>query len=185
MVSVTRRPPSWYGKRCACACACVRVCVCVCVCVCVTVVIATTAVTVLTSKRCIVTLRARVCVCVVCVATVVAVAMTAVAAVMPASSLPPSWYATVLTKQGGVVCCVRHLCRLRWEVDGEGGTRRHGGETGKVARRSALEINLNATLKVRTPSNAERASASTTDAGHAGASRSHVIGKISALCTYS
>ena len=90
----------------------VRVRVCVCACACVTVVIATTAVTVLTSKRCIVTLRACVCVCFVCVATVVAVAMTAVAAVMPASSLPPSWYATVLTKQGGVVCCVRHLCRL-------------------------------------------------------------------------
>jgi hypothetical protein len=74
---------------------------------------------------------------------------------------------------------------LRWEVDEEGGTRRHGGEIRSMARRSALEISLNATPKVRTPSNAGRASASTTDAGHAGVSRSHVIGKISALRTYS
>jgi hypothetical protein len=40
---------------------------------------------------------------------------------------------------------------LRWEVDEEGGTRRHGGETRSTARRSALEISLNATPKVRTP----------------------------------
>ncbi len=50
---------------CVCVCsACVRVGVRARVCVCVTVVIATTAVTVLTGKRCIETLRARVCVCV-------------------------------------------------------------------------------------------------------------------------
>ncbi len=73
----------------------------VCECVCVTVVtVITTAVMVrnrTTSKRCIVELRCVCVVCVVCVVTVMAAAMTAFAVVMPPSSQPPSWYATVLT----------------------------------------------------------------------------------------
>ena len=45
-------------------------------------------------------------------------------------------------------------------------------------------ISLNATPKVMTSDSADRASAFTTDVGHAGVSRSHVIGKISALHTH-
>jgi hypothetical protein len=45
-------------------------------------------------------------------------------------------------------------------------------------------ISLNASSKIMTSNNADRASASTIGAGHAGVSRSHVIGKISALRTH-